>query len=212
LVLTQIDFTTGMRGRLGTGQANDTQQVRWSEFFGEIELVRSQVDDDSVTLNPDKPLHPDGFFLTSKILRVIQEPPPAGAPTSTPARNYLKAWDNVTVNKGEVSALQCDIATYDSSSDQLYAYGEGDREVALVQQKGAGQPPSRSSARAVQYNVKTGAGYSVGSDVVQVIDYRTGGRPGHVPPPDPNAKPPKKPKRLYKIPQTNTERKGFTGF
>ena len=93
--------------------------MRWSEFFGDIELVPSQVDDDSVILKPDKPLHPDGFFLTNQILRVIQEPPPAGAAASTPAVNYLKAWDNVTVNKGKVSALQCDIATYNSQRPAL---------------------------------------------------------------------------------------------
>jgi hypothetical protein len=65
----------------------------------------------------------------------------------------------------------------------------------------------------VQYNVKTGAGTSVGSDVVAVFDKKTGARPPHIPPPDPNAKPKKKkPKTLYKIPQTNMERRGFTGF
>ena len=49
-----------------------------------------------------------------------------------------------------------------------------------------------------------GAGISVGSDVVNVLDKKTGYRPGFVPPPDPNPKPRKKPKTLYKIPQTNT--------
>jgi hypothetical protein len=144
---------------------------------------------------------------------VIQEPPPAGAPASTPARNYLKAWDNVTVNKSETSGLQCDVATYDSSSDQLYAYGEGGREVAMVQQDGPGQPPSRSSARTVQYNVKTGTGISVGSDTVALLDRKTGARPPYIPPPDPNFKPKKKKsKDLFRIPNTNTERRGFTGF
>ncbi|HZW29694.1 MAG TPA: hypothetical protein VFF52_03250, partial [Isosphaeraceae bacterium] len=216
LILTQIEFTTGMRGRLGTGQANDTQQTRWSEFFGDIELVRAEVPTDEGSksvLDPDKPLPPDGFFLTSQILRVIQEPPPAGAPASTPARSFLKAWDNVTVNKAEESGLQCDIATYDSATDQLYAYGEANREVALIQQSGPGQPPSRSSAQAVQYNVKTGTGTSVGSDVVNIFDKKTGARPPHIPPPDPNAKPKKKKKNTkYQIPQTNLERRGFTGF
>ncbi len=205
-----------MRGRLGTGQANDTQQTRWSEFFGDIELVRAEVPTDEGSksvLDPDKPLPPDGFFLTSQILRVIQEPPPAGAPASTPARSFLKAWDNVTVNKAEESGLQCDIATYDSATDQLYAYGEANREVALIQQSGPGQPPSRSSAQAVQYNVKTGTGTSVGSDVVNIFDKKTGARPPHIPPPDPNAKPKKKKKNTkYQIPQTNLERRGFTGF
>ena len=159
----------------------------------------------------DQHLPEDGFYMTSQILRLIQEPPPAGSPESTPARTFIKAWDDVIVNKGESAVVQSDIATYDSDSDKLYAYGEGDRGVALAQQYGVGQPASPAYGKAVQFNVKTGTFRFINSDAVQFFDKKTGSRPGKVPPPDPNTPKKKKNKQLFKVPNQNVERRGFTG-
>jgi hypothetical protein len=211
LILTQIFFGTGMNGRFGTGQANDTKQERKAEFFGDIELMRAEVINERVAFDFDKDLPADGFFLTSQILRVIQEPPPLGAPASTPTRTYIKAWDKVTVKKGESDGLQCDVGIYDSSSDLLHAYGEAGRGVTVVQQNGPGQPASTSTARSVRYNTKTGSANSNDAETIHFFDKKTGIRPSHVPPPDPNAKPKKKSRGFFKIPSNNWERRGFSG-
>jgi hypothetical protein len=211
LILSQIYFTTEMHGRFGTGQSTDTRTERTGEFFGDIQFLRAEVPSQDVAFDFDKPLPTDGFFLTSQILRVIQEPPPPGAPASTPTRSFAKAWDNVTVNKGGTSVIQSDVGTYDSLNDQLYAYGEGNHGVVIAQQEGLGQPESRTEAKAAELNVKTGAVHLINSDVVQFFDKKTGSRPAHVPPPDPNAKPKKKVKPLFKIPNSNLERRGFSG-
>jgi hypothetical protein len=211
LILTQIFFINGMHGRFGTGQANDTSQERWSEFFGDVELMRAEVPNEGIAFDFDKELPPDGFFLTSQILRVIQEPPPPGSPASAPTRSFLKAWDKVAVKKGETSGLLSDVGIYDSSSDLIHAYGEEGRGVTLVQQDGLGQPASTTTARSVRYNVKTGGASSDNADALHFFDKRTGTRPGFVPPPDPNSKPRKKGRPLFKIPNTNWERRGFSG-
>ena len=65
---------------MGAGQAGDTRQERWSEFFGNIQFLRTQVLHDGVMLNPDDRLSEDGFYLTSQMLRIIQEPPPPARP------------------------------------------------------------------------------------------------------------------------------------
>jgi hypothetical protein len=219
LVLMQVKFNE-MIGRMGAGQANDTSQERWSEFFGNIELVRSQVVEDAIRvqgkkqaiLNPDRRLSEDGFYLTSQMLRIIQEPPPHGSPAKTPARNWAKAWERVHVNKGEAFSIESDVATFDSGSDQLYAYGEGGHGVSLAHQSGPGQPISTSHARAVQYNVKSHTWQEVEGSNLIFVDGRTGGRPGRAPAPDPTAPPPPKFKTPFKVPNTNIERRGFTGF
>ena len=211
LVLTQIFFKKGMKGRFGSGSENDATEEQSALFFGDIELRRAEIRSVDDAFNFDKPLPEDGFDLTSQILRVIQEPRPAGAPASTPARTFLKAWDNVLVKKGRSAALSSDVATYDSATEQLYAYGEGDRGVEMVQQYGVGQQASPSYGKAAEFNVKTGAGHFVNSDVIQMFDKRTGSRPGYVGAPDPNLKAKKKRAQPFKVPNNNMERRGFTG-
>jgi hypothetical protein len=219
LVLMQVKFSNGMKGRVGAGQANDTRQERWSEFFGNIEFLRSRVGDDALgnqphqeVLSPDQRLSDDGFYLTSQMLRIIQEPPPAGSPDKTPARNWAKAWDKVHINKGEAVSIEADVTTYDSATDLIWAYGEGDHGVTLVQQLGPGQQPSVNPAKAVQYNLKSKTGRSIGSDVISLVDKRTGSRPSPWSVPDPTAPPKKKGRMPYKVPNTNLERRGFTGY
>jgi hypothetical protein len=210
LILTQIFFTKGMEGQFGTSQEGNSTQDRTAILFGDIQLRHAQVNSVEEAFDFDQPLTEEGFYLTSQILRLIQEPPPAGAPPSTPARSFLKAWDNVTVNKGQSLVIQSDVGTYDSGTDVLYAYGEGDRGVVLAQQYAVGQPASPAHGKALQFNVKSGAAHFVNSDIVQLFDKRTGSRPGHLGTPDPNVKPPKRRNNPFKVPTNNMERRGFT--
>lgn len=212
LVLTQVDFSTGMRGRVGTGQANDTRQDRWSEFFGDIELIRSKVAHHTDELDVDRELSDDGFFLTSQMLRIVEIPPPPGSPPKTPARTMVKAWDNVQVNKGQEFTIVSDVGTYDSETDVISAYGLEHRGVTVLQQVGPGQPPTRMPARFVQYGLKSHAWQAVDSNLLHIIDHRTGDRPTNIPLPDPTAPPKKKLKQPFRVPNTNLERRGFTGF
>jgi hypothetical protein len=211
LVLTQIFFEREMQGKFLTGQENEQSQKREAIFFGDIQFRRAEVRSVDEAFDFDKPLPEKGFYMTSQILRLIQEPPPAGSPEATPARTLAKAWDDVIVNKGDSAVLRSDMATYDSVTDKLYAYGEGDRGVVLAQQYGVGQKPSPAYGKAVQFNVKTGAIHFINSDVVQFFDKKTGSRPQHVPRPDPNVPKKKKKNPVFKVPNQNMERRGFTG-
>jgi hypothetical protein len=209
LVLTQIKFTKGMKGRLGTGKADDRAEPRWADFFGDIEAARAVVPDERIIINYDRP-PPETYFLTSQTMRVVTEPPPPGAAANAPARNFLKAWENAYAKTSD-SMIQADIITYDSLKDLIYANALEGRQVQVVQQAGNGQPGSPMRAEAVWVNPKTGAADVADPRVIQMLDKRTGSRPRPVPAPDPNYKPPKPVKPPYKPPLNNVERKGFTG-
>ena len=150
------------------------------------------------------------MFLTSQVLRVRTEPPPVGSPASTPARDYVKAWDHAQVHNKE-KAFDADVVTYDSEKDLIYAYGEGGRGVNYVEQVANGQPFSQGLARAVQINPKTGAAHFVENSSVQLIDKNSGARPTAAVPVDPDFKKKKRPKKGFRIPSSNIERRGFTG-
>ncbi len=94
----------------------------------------------------------------------------------------------------------------------IWAYGEGENGVTFVQQNSPGQPVSLSTGKALQYNLKTRAGHAADSNALNIIDHRTGSRPWKVMPPDPTAPPRKKRKQPFKVPNTNLERRGFTGY
>jgi hypothetical protein len=163
-------------------------------------------------INPDQRLSPDGFYLTSQMLRIIQEPPPPGSPDKTPARNWAKAWDRVHINKGESLSIEADVTTYDSATDVIWAYGEGQHGVTMVQQPAPGQPSSVTHGKAMHYNLKSRTGRTTGSDQINLIDKRTGTRPGLWTVPDPTAPPKPKPRMPFRIPNTDLERRGFTGY
>ena len=74
MVLTQIHFNNGMRGRFGSGKENDKTESRWSEFHGNVEACRAKVANTYARLNSDHPPE-DAVYLTGQTLRVIQEPP-----------------------------------------------------------------------------------------------------------------------------------------
>jgi hypothetical protein len=214
MVLTQIHFNKGMRGRFGSGKENDKTDHRWSEFYGNVDAFRATVPNAQTMLNPDR-LPKDGVLcLTGQTLRVIQEPPPVGSPESTPARQYLKAWENAYASSNEnglLKVLQGDVITYDSYKDLVYAYGEEGHSVVYAQQHAAGQPATRGSAKAVQLNPKNGGMHFVDSDSIGLIDKKTGYRPTAATPDDPYAKKKKSVKKPFRLPPMNIERRGWTG-
>ena len=126
-------------------------------------------------VNYDRP-PADTYFLTSQTMRVITEPPPAGSPANTPARNFLKAWENAYAKTSD-TMIQADVITYDSLKDLIYANGEEGRLVEVVRQEGNGQAASPMRAEVVRVNPKTGAADVMGPQVVQMLDKRTGIRP-----------------------------------
>lgn len=100
--------------------------------------------------------------------------------------------------------------TYDSGKDLVLAVAEGGRNVIYAQQYATGQPATQGSARAVQFNPKTGAAHSVDNTQIQFID-KNGARPAAASIEDPDYKKKKPPKKGFRIPSSNVERRGFTG-
>jgi hypothetical protein len=209
LVLTQIHFLKGMRGYLGSSNKHSQLEPHWYDFFGDIELGRAKVKTPESQLNFDR-LPTDGMFLTGQTLSVRTEPPPVGSPVSTPARDYVKAWENAYVHSSDKS-LQADVITYDSEKDLIYAFGQGGRGVIYAQQHAAGQPSTSGAARAVELHPKTGAAHFIDNTSVQLIDKNSGARPTAATPTDPDFKKKKPPKKGFRIPSNNVERRGFTG-
>ncbi len=210
LVLTQIKFSREMKGRLGTGKTTDKYETRWADFFGDIEAARTKVASERESIRSFDHLPPDSYFLTSQTMRVVSEPPAPGAAANAQARNFLKAWENAYASTSD-TIIQADEITYDSLNDLIYANALDGRMVNVMQQAAPGQPGSPMRAEAVRVNPKTGAAVVIGPNDLQMLDKRTGTRPGVVAPPDPNAKPPKRPKSHYRPPPSNVERRGFTG-
>jgi len=210
LVLTQIQFQGEMRGRFGTGKAQDVDDQRWAEFKGAVETMRGVVKTERDFYKADR-LPADVTSLTSNMLRVINEPPPAGAAKTENGRTFLKAWDDVNI-RAKDTALQADIVTYDSLNDLALAKGTDGRAVQILQQRGVGQPGSPGSADIVQLNPKTGALEVKGPGVWRLIDERTGVRPSPIKPtPAGSNTAPKKPPKPFKPPTNPVERRGFSG-
>ncbi len=209
LTLIQIHFNKGMRGQFGAGAENDKSERSWSEFYGDIETARAKVATDWTMLNFDR-LPADAMFLTAQTLLVTQEPAPVGAPESAPSRYHMKAWENVNTSTGD-KFLTSDVMTYDSDKDLIYAYGKDGHGVNVAEQHAVGQPITSGSAKAYQLNPKTGGLRAIDSDAIQLIDKSTGIRPSAAAPIDPFERKKKPPKKPFKLPTMNIERRGFTG-
>jgi hypothetical protein len=209
LKLTQIVFDQQMKGRFGTGKETDKTETRWADFHGNVEVLNAQVASEKETFDFDRPPI-DGVFLTAQIVRVVSVPI-EGSGNNT-ARNFLKAWDNAhaTTNENTISA---DKITYDSLNDLFYAYGLDGRPVLFAQQGQAGQPFSTTGGSALRYNHKTGESELIGPLAgAQVIDAKTGGRPGPIKPPKPDTTKPKAKRTPFKRQgASTTERQGYNG-
>ncbi len=209
LILTQIHFVRGMRGRFGSTGEYDRVEPQWYQFFGDIQLARAKVSSPRSRHNLDK-LPDDGLFLTGQTLSVRTEPPQVGSPPSAPARDYVKVWENAYAYSSD-KVLQADVITYDSEKDLVYAFGEGGRGVNYAQQIANGQPSSQGLAKAVRFNPKTGAADFIENAAAQLIDKNSGVRPQSATLVDPDFKKKKPPKKGFRIQSNSVERRGFTG-
>lgn len=210
LVLTQILFKDQMRGRFGTGKAQDVDDQRWAEFHGAVETMRGTVKTERDFFDPDR-LPPNVTSITSNMLQVINEPPPSGAGRTANGRTFLKAWDDVNIRSND-TALQADKVTYDSFNDLALAKGTNGRAVQILQQKGLGQTGSPGTADVVQLNPKTGALEIKNPGVWRLIDEQTGTRPNLEDPTPANSRTaPKKPTKPFRPPTNPVERRGFSG-
>lgn len=204
LKLTQIEFNDEMHGRFGTGKDGDTTETRWSNFFGDVQVLNSEVASDSVKFNYDDPPR-EGTFLTAQVVRVVSEPPPGG---KGPARNFLWAWENAQAETIDTT-IQADRIRYDSSKELFFAYGDEGREVAIAHSKIVGQPASTNHGNAAWYNRRTGAAEIVNPSSIQFVDDKYGVRPGLAVAQD-TPEPRKKPLLPVRPPgRSYYERKGF---
>ena len=102
MILTQIHFNNGMRGRFGTGKENDKTNLAGQNSTVTSKTCRAKVANTYARLNADH-LPADGVYLTGQTLRVIQEPAtcrlagndpgeavPQGLGETRQARNHTK--------------------------------------------------------------------------------------------------------------------------
>ncbi len=205
LKLTQVAFSQGMKGRYLAGKDTDKTEIRWADFWGDVQALSAKVPDTSQPLKFDEPPE-DGMFLTSQTMRVISEPSATGDGTS---RNFLKAWENAQA-KSRTESIIADVITYDSLKELFYAYALENHEVILARQMNVGQPFSTGNGEAVEYNRRTGESQIVGAQSMQIIDDKTGIRPG--PAAEARVLPPKSPRAPLVLPGRSViERRGMNG-
>jgi hypothetical protein len=209
LVLTEVLFTRGMYGRFGTGKDSDKTEVRYADFFGDVQAHHARVPNGDTLLDPDK-LPADAKSMTSQVLRVVSEPtrPEAGQTGDPPPRYLLRAWENAFALTGD-KTIQADTITYDSLFDLFYAYGEEGRDVLIGQQEHIGQPSTVAQGTAVRFNAKTGESELIDPKTVALVDVRTGYRPVAAKAPDTKTKPRRQPRTQFRNLRGSIERKGF---
>lgn len=205
LKLTVIEFSKSMKGRYIAGKDADKVEPRWADFEGDVQTLHAEVADEKVRLDFDRPPE-DGMFLTSNTLRVISEPT---LDPASPTRNFLKARENAQA-RTNTETIQGDVITYDSLKQLFYAYSDEGRDVVVVHTPGPGQIPSNTNARAVQVNRRTGESQLIDPEKFQLVDDKTGSRPGLV---KEGAIKPYKPQRApLRLPgRSVTERRGMNG-
>ena len=81
--------------------------------------------------------------------------------------------------------------------------------MTYAEQYADGQPSTQGLAKAVRLNPKTGAAHFVENSAIQLIDKSSGARGRS--PVDPDFKQKRRPKKGFRIPNSNVERRGFTG-
>ena len=194
-----------MVGRFGSGKVEDKSEIRWADFFGEVEALRGKVPNAEAVLDPDNRAA-DDLFLTSNILRVVSEPSPINP--DAPPRNLLAAWENAFASDSD-KTIQADRITFDSTTNLFYAYGDDGREVLISQQDQFGQPASFSRSGGVRFNAKTGQSSLIDPKIASMIQARTGTRP--TPGYAPKDIAPRNQKRTPFRNPRNIERKDFTG-
>ena len=199
-----------MRGRFGTSRVQAETETRHAEFVGDVQAANATVSQPNNDIDFDGRHGPDYLFLSSDVLHVYSEPQPKG-----PAKQLLNARGNANAQTAD-RIIQADRITFDSSTDLAYAYGDGDKEVVMVEQGSPNQKPSTLRGKAGRYNRRTKEGKIEDPQAIQFFDRKTGERPRSFFPDlggTPKPGDPIKPKRLpfQMSPRNSTERKGFTG-
>jgi hypothetical protein len=211
LELTQVWFNEGMRGKFGVARDKTEQETRKAEFVGNVQAYDALVRDGYKSIDPDHPPL-DALSLSSDVLRVWTEPPQTA---ETPARQFLFAQGNA-VSRTVDRTIQADRITFNSGTDLVYAYGDGGKEISMVEQKNPGTPPSKVVGNAGWYNKTTKEGKIINPQSIQMYDLGSGVRPKPFYPDlggSGNQGPPLKPQRtpFPRVQRNNTERNGFTG-
>ena len=207
LILTTVKFKRDMIGRFGTGGADDKNQTRWADFFGDVESIRGEVKTFNDVLDPDTP--PIGAqFLTAQVLRVISEP--VRNEPKAPPRYLLRAWENAYATVDD-RTIQADTISFDSKQDLFFAYGLEGRNVVIAQQDQQGQPGTVIDGRAAFYNHKTGGSELIDPSKLALLDAKTGARPNIEKPVDLTRKPVKPKRQNFRNPRMSPERKDFRG-
>ena len=214
--LTKIHFTELMKGRFGVAREGVDTETRTGEFVGNVQTANAIVRGAGSGLDFDRlDRIPDAVFLTSDILRVRSEPPPANSKPQTQARQLLYAQGNAAARTVD-RIIQGDRITYDSSTDLMYIYGDDGKEVVMLEQKSPGQVGNRTGAKAAKYNNRTRQFELTDPQSIQFYDLKSGERPkAFYPdlggtPKKPDIKPmPRMP--LQRPGRNSTERSGFTG-
>ncbi|WP_406697962.1 hypothetical protein V5E97_03815 [Singulisphaera sp. Ch08] len=208
LKVTVISFDTEMTGRYVGGKDNDTTEVRWASFMGDVQTINATVPTENTQVDFDRP--PDDFvLLNSQQLNVSSTPIPGKA---SAARNNLIAINEAQA-KTRNETIKADVITYDSQKGLFYAYAEEGRPVAVLRQDSIGQPASSGLSQAIKYNRLTGESEMIRPmSAMQFVEAKSGIRPG--PAGEAKTKKPKTPRigPGLKIPvPSQTERKGMTG-
>ena len=205
LKLTQVSFSKAMKGRYLAGKDTDKTEMRWADFWGDVQALNAKVTDTSQPLKFDE-LPADGMFLTAQTMRVISEPSSSGDGSS---RNFLRAWEDAQA-RTKTESIQADVITYDSLKELFYAYGLENHEVVITRQETVGQPVSTGNGEAVEFNRKTGESQIIGAREFQFVDAKSGVRPG--PAPESRITPPKPVRAPLVLPGNSTiERRGMNG-
>jgi hypothetical protein len=203
---TRIQFAERMKGRFGSGKDQESDW-RTADFYGAVQVMNANVVDDRHALGFDS--KPSGFkFMTADSLRIVSIPPDSKDKGAS-AQTFITAESNASARTG-TSSVTADVLKYDSTKDQFLGYGLNGREVVVISQGKPGQPPSKISGEAAEYDHKTGASKLIQPNTIQLLDGNGGNRAVQEKAPIGAAgKPANQRPSLRPPPSNNLERRGF---
>ncbi|QDV33564.1 hypothetical protein [Tautonia plasticadhaerens] len=197
----RVDFNEGLEGQLGSAGGG----YRVAEFRGDARALRAPVAQFRDELDFDRP-PPQSVRLDGDSIYVEHMP----AVTGIPERSFMKAFGTAQVRSDD-KTLITDVITFDSNTGLAFAKGTPATPVTIATQEAFGQPTSRTSARTVIFNTKTGEMESIDPGPSIFFRPKTGYRIGETQPtpetPEAELERPK-----ARLPARNDmERQGFTG-
>jgi hypothetical protein len=213
LKLTKVKYVEGMQGRFGVARDKADNKEREALFLGSAQAANATVLTGNGDIDFDAPRAKDYVFLTSDEIHVFTEPAQLGSKEGT--RQLLNARGNGAARTID-SLITADRITYDSASELMYAYGEDDKEVALVRQEAEGQPWTAGRGKSLRFNKKTHESDFTDPQSIVFTDLKSGFRPKpYFPELGGSGQPTKAPKQtrlpFMRTQRSATERKGFSG-